>query len=92
MRVRKCVAGYCSRLCPKFLRNVFCKKLFDFPMAGHGLRNARLRIPIPVMFPAVPNEDASGFLQRADQVDPLHPMDSSVILRMPGISPLVRSR
>jgi hypothetical protein len=36
--------------------------------------------------------DASGFFEFADEVDPFHPTDNSATRRIPGISPLVRSR
>ena len=82
-----------SQLSLKLLQvqDMSCKEFFDFPVARHGLRNARLRVTIPVVFPAVPDEDTSGFFQLADQIRPPHPTDSSATLRMPEISPLVRS-
>ena len=70
---------------------MFRDKLFDFAMPGNWLRVACLGISIPVMISAVPDQNASGAFERADQIGPLHPMVSSDTLRMPGISPLVRS-
>jgi hypothetical protein len=40
----------------------------------------------------VTDEQAACCFEPANQVGPLHPTLSSAILRMPGISPLVRSR
>jgi hypothetical protein len=39
----------------KLSQNVLCEEFLDFPMARHRLRNARLLVPIPVVFPAVPD-------------------------------------
>jgi hypothetical protein len=63
---------------------VLCKEIVDFPVPWYWLRDASLGIAVPVVISAVPNEDASAFVQPADQVDPLHPMDSSATRRMPG--------
>jgi hypothetical protein len=41
---------------------------------------------------AMPDQAAPESRDRADQVDPLHGITSSSTLRMPGSSPLVRSR
>ena len=76
----------------KLLQDVLSKELLDLPVTGHWLRNARLRIAIPIMISTVADQAASGLFQCPDQVAPLHPIDSSASRRMPGISPLVRSR
>lgn len=75
----------------KLLQDVLRQELLDLTMARHWLRNSRSQIAIPIMISAVADKDASCVFQGADQVDPLHPTDSSATLRIPGISPLVRS-
>ena len=69
------------------------KVLVDLAMPWHGLGNLRSRILIPVVLAAVPDELATIFLKLANQVRPFQEeRESSATLRMPGLSPLVRSR
>ena len=65
--------------------------LVDFPMPWHRLRLPSFGIAIPVVAATVPHEDAPRFFEAADEVLPLHGTVISATLRIPGISPLVRS-
>ena len=64
----------------------------DFAVAGHGLRDFRGRILIPVVFAAVTDENAAKFINLSDEVPVLHASSSSDWRRTQGISPEVKSR
>lgn len=69
------------------------ESLIDLPMTWNRLGDASLRVLIPVVFSAMPDEQASGALQFLDEIDPLHDWtESSATRRIPGMAPLVRSR
>ena len=68
------------------------KVLVDLPMPWHGLGYPSSRILIPVVLAAVPDELTTAVLDLANQVRPFHDeKESSATLRMPRISPLVKS-
>ncbi len=68
------------------------ERLLNLSVTRYGLRDTRDRIPIPVVTCAMADEDTSETLNRADQIDAFHYKLSSPRLRMPEISPPVRSR
>jgi len=43
-------------------QDVLGEELGDFPMPGHRLRAASSGVAIPVVIPAMPDQDASGIL------------------------------
>ena len=65
--------------------------LFDLAVARNRLGNACRRIPIPVVPGPMSNQNAPRLFDRPDQIHSLHATTNSRTLRMPGISPLVRS-
>ena len=64
----------------------------DFSVSWNRLRHSGLRIPIPVVIAAVPNQNAAEALDRFDQIAALHATSSSSTLRTSGIWPPVMSR
>jgi hypothetical protein len=56
----------------EFLKDVSGEVVFDLAMAGNGLAGTGLRVLIPIMTPAVPDENASILLDLANQLDSLH--------------------
>lgn len=66
--------------------------VLDLAMSRHRLGHPGPGVPVPVVAPAVPDQDASEVFDRPDQVNPLHGTSSSSTLRMPASSPLVSSR
>jgi len=76
----------------QLLENVPGEIVVDFAVPGHGLGDTRLGILVPIVLAAVPNEPATGFFELADQVGSFHDeTESSATLRIPGMSPLVKS-
>lgn len=65
--------------------------LVDFGVSGNGLGYLRGGVVIPVVLPTVANKYAATRFELPDEIFPLHRSDSSASLRIPGISPLVRS-
>ncbi len=51
--------------------------LFDFIVAGYGLADLCLRILIPIMTPAMPDENRPEFFNFSDKITPLHANSSS---------------
>ena len=66
--------------------------VLDLAVSWDRLGHPGGRVPVPVVPPAMADQDASESLDRADQVGPLHGTTNSSTLRIPGSSPLVRSR
>ncbi len=60
-------------------------------MPGNRPGNLSVRIPVPIVIPAVANELAAAILEQTHEIGPLHVSDSSATRLIPGISPLVRS-
>ena len=58
----------------EFSQDVPCEMVRDFTMARHRLAGARVRIAIPIVTATMPDENASAFLDLADQGDSLHAM------------------
>jgi len=56
----------------EFLKDVSGEVVFDLAMAGNGLAGTGPRVLIPIMTPAVPDENASILLDLANQLDSLH--------------------
>jgi hypothetical protein len=81
----------CSVIVPQHLDDVLCQVLLEFPMPRHRLRDARIRIPIPIVFRPVSNQHATQPLDYLQQVCSFHGTTSSSTLRMPGIAPRVMS-
>ena len=46
----------CTDLTRELLEDVLCEELVDFPMPGHWLRSARLRVAMPIVIAAAPDE------------------------------------
>src|SRR5579885_909130 len=80
------------RRVPEHTDDMSGERVLDLAVAGDRLRHSGPRIPVPVVPPAMADQDASEPLDRADQLDPLHGITSSSTLRIPGSSPLVKSR
>jgi hypothetical protein len=66
--------------------------ILDFAVSWHRLGNPGRRVQVPVVPPSMAAQDASESLDGADQVNSLHGTTNSSTFRMPGSSPLVRSR
>ncbi len=65
--------------------------IFDFPLRGDGLLNARIRVAIPVVLGTVSNQQTADAFDGLDQVHTFHDTISSSTLRIPGIWPLAMS-
>ena len=65
--------------------------VLDFSMTWNRLRDTRGRVAVPVVLAAMAYQNAAHPLDRLDQVRSLHETLSSPTLRIPGITPLVRS-
>src|SRR5579883_289014 len=71
----------------QFLQNGLGKKFFDLPMPRHWLRHACDWILIPIVFPAMPDENASHLLELLHEVPALHASSNSATLRTAGMCP-----
>lgn len=69
----------------EFLEDATGQVLVDLTMPGNGLGHSGRGVLIPIMFPTMPNEAASGFLNPFDELVPLHAKTSSASCRTPGI-------
>lgn len=76
---------------PQRLDDMSGQAVVDFPAPRRRLSNARNGIAVPVVLSAMPHQYTPRPLNRSDQTDPLHDTTNSSTLRIPGISPLVRS-
>lgn len=65
--------------------------VLDFSMTWNRLGDTRGRVAVPVVLAAMVYHNAAHSLDRLDQVRPLHETMSSPTLRIPGVTPLVRS-
>ena len=65
--------------------------IFDFPVAGDRLANARAGVLVPIMAPPVAEEHASVFLKPLDEVKPFHANCNSATWRTWGMVPLESS-
>ena len=80
-----------ERSVPKLAEDVPGEVLAELAVARHRLTDSGLGILIPVVIPAVTDEDAAGFLDLPDQGHAFHWIWSSATRRTPGIRPLVSS-
>ena len=80
-----CVRGAAGLRPTKHPDHVPGQTLFDLAVPRDRLQNSRIRVAIPVVFPAMTNQTAAQVLDRLDEVDPFHEMVNSSTLRMPGI-------
>ena len=76
----------------ELFQNVLGEDLVYFLVPGNGLGDVRPWVGVPIMLPTVTNQQTPDGFEFPDQVGLLHPIVSSDTLRMPGSSPLVRSR
>src|ERR1035437_4160857 len=76
----------------ELLQDVPGEVFVHFPMPRHWLGYSGLGVAVPIVLPTVANQHAPECFELANQVGLLHPTASSATLRMPGISPVVRSR
>ena len=63
------------------------KELVDLPMPRNRLRHARARILIPIVLPAMSDENTSHLLDPLHEVPTLHATSSSATLRTAGMCP-----
>src|ERR1039458_2478756 len=80
------------RLVGELFQDVPGEVFVHFLVPGNGLGHSGPGVTIPIVLPTVANQRAPKCFEPANQVGLLHPTASSETLRMPGISPLVRSR
>ena len=48
------------------------KMILDFPVSRYGLAGTRSGILIPIMPPAMANENATALFKLADEINPFH--------------------
>ena len=75
----------------QFLENVAGEMLFDLSVARNRLTGTGLRVLLPVVPAAGPNEDTPVLLNLPDEVAPFHAIWSSATWRTPGTLPPVMS-
>ena len=73
------------------LEDVPCQRLFYFLVAWNRLADSGLGILLPIVPFAGPDEDATVFLDPADQIAALHGSCNSPTLLPSGIVPAVSS-
>ena len=56
----------------QFPNDVPGKMILDFPMSWNGLAGTRAGILIPIMPPAVADENATNLFKLADEINPFH--------------------
>lgn len=56
----------------EFLQDVSGEVVFDLAMAGHGLAGTCTWVLIPIMTPAVSDENTAALFDLANQVNSLH--------------------
>ena len=71
----------------KLLQDGLGQKLVDLAMAWDRLRHARARILIPIVLPAVPDENASDLLDLLNEVPALRATSNSATFRTAGMCP-----
>ncbi len=60
-------------------------------MSWHRLRNAGLRIAVPIVLGAMSHEHAALGFDLANQIAPFHDTTSSSTLRIPDTTPVLKS-
>ena len=61
-------------------------------MSRNRLRNARLRITVPIVLGPMAHENAAGGLYLSNQIAPFHDTTNSSTLRIPDTASKLRSR
>ena len=62
---------YRSRI-PQHLQDALCEVFIDFGVSRDGLRHFRDGVVIPIVFPAVANEQTTSGFKPPNKVFPLH--------------------
>ena len=68
-----------------------CQVFLDLTMPGHRLTGPAPGVLIPIVTPAVPDENTSVLFYLTDEIDSFHAIRSFETFRTPGICPLVNS-